>query len=979
MSTSTLPGCREFLIPILVPLGILLIGARERLMADDEAIVPTTQVTGTVVDQEGNGVSGVTVEAWAFRDTRNTRTDERGEFRIDVPTARLRGLPLIARADDDRLMSFHRVPWETKEGAPIDPVELILQPPKSVTVVVHDADGVPIGDAEVGVQADFVPWSNVRTDEEGQAIVILPATMQVHAVCAWKDGEGADYRGLFSAIKEHQGQKPEPVDLTQPISLTLDGAREIRLTVLDELTNELLEGVRVYPWLLKKPEEDDSLNLSYFGDQVSSLTDADGQVSFSWIPTWHQHPSMTLWADFEGYVHQRVTYEIDREEPMTVPLAKLVPVRGTVVDPDGKSVAGLQIQAVGGGHQIDRFRKNANTDDEGRFELMVAPHMLYLLVVDDEKWAAPAIDGLVVKAGEPIEGLTFELRPATRLFGQVTVGPENKPVEGQQMYSYQYGKGLHELEDVELPNPDGQNHAVQPNYVRHMTTDEHGRFEFFVGPGNYSLRGPKQVEIEKFDVTDEASLEFNFNSPREETGPLRGRIVTGDPPRPVPHAKIWGVYGHQRAGRDLDMTADEQGTFSAIRERHPTTLQAQSADGTLKGIVEIGPDEENVTISVSPSVTVRGRVIEEETGEPLAEGREIIGRVSVSLGDGLSTPSFGSKTTVDDYGIFRLEGLAVGGDFTISVTGLDGRSWSRVATVTPDSSEEIDLGDLYLEKPYRPPTMAERIERLFERDSSYEDRLTDALEDARLGRMRILLVFADPAADATQQLYELRLENRDVRNALENYRVISVSTAADVVARALGFARDWKLKIDDLLDPRLLIVDADRVRLADLGTDDLSVDGAVDADKFIGFLNEHALPPLDARELLDAALAQAKRENKRVFVQETATWCGPCKRLSQFLREQESLFSKDYLHVKLDHRWLHCEEVLESFQDESAGIPWSVILDADGQPLITSDGPDGNIGYPSTEAEIDHFLKMIRETAIRLSEDDLRVFESALR
>jgi hypothetical protein len=45
---------------------------------------------------------------------------------------------------------------------------------------------------------------------------------------------------------------------------------------------------------------------------------------------------------------------------------------------------------------------------------------------------------------------------------------------------------------------------------------------------------------------------------------------------------------------------------------------------------------------------------------------------------------------------------------------------------------------------------------------------------------------------------------------------------------------------------------------------------------------------------------------------------------------------------------------------ESGGIPWSVILDGDGNELITSDGPNGNIGFPMAEAEIDYFLEMLR-------------------
>jgi hypothetical protein len=51
--------------------------------------------------------------------------------------------------------------------------------------------------------------------------------------------------------------------------------------------------------------------------------------------------------------------------------------------------------------------------------------------------------------------------------------------------------------------------------------------------------------------------------------------------------------------------------------------------------------------------------------------------------------------------------------------------------------------------------------------------------------------------------------------------------------------------------------------------------------------------------------------------------------------------------------------------------PWTVVLSADGKPVITSDGPDGNIGYPSDGASRAHWEKMLRAGAWRLTEDDV--------
>jgi hypothetical protein len=64
--------------------------------------------------------------------------------------------------------------------------------------------------------------------------------------------------------------------------------------------------------------------------------------------------------------------------------------------------------------------------------------------------------------------------------------------------------------------------------------------------------------------------------------------------------------------------------------------------------------------------------------------------------------------------------------------------------------------------------------------------------------------------------------------------------------------------------------------------------------------------------------------------------------------------------------------------EKPRGIPWSVILDADGNVLVTSDGPDGNIGFPSSPQGKEHFLRMLSDTAIRLDEADLQSLKNGL-
>ncbi|MGY8747529.1 MAG: hypothetical protein ACKVHR_05665 [Pirellulales bacterium] len=57
-------------------------------------------------------------------------------------------------------------------------------------------------------------------------------------------------------------------------------------------------------------------------------------------------------------------------------------------------------------------------------------------------------------------------------------------------------------------------------------------------------------------------------------------------------------------------------------------------------------------------------------------------------------------------------------------------------------------------------------------------------------------------------------------------------------------------------------------------------------------------------------------------------------------------------------------------RERSGGMPWMVILNGDGKEMITSVGPEGNVGCPVQPAEIDHFVTMIQSSS---SSDEQRL------
>jgi len=95
--------------------------------------------------------------------------------------------------------------------------------------------------------------------------------------------------------------------------------------------------------------------------------------------------------------------------------------------------------------------------------------------------------------------------------------------------------------------------------------------------------------------------------------------------------------------------------------------------------------------------------------------------------------------------------------------------------------------------------------------------------------------------------------------------------------------------------------------------------------------------------------------------------------------DHRDLIAKEFAYVKLDSRLTNGEQAIERVRpDAKGGIPWMVILDENGDPIITSDGPNGNIGYPGEPDGQEHFEKMLRADVKRLTDDEIKSLIDAL-
>ncbi len=814
------------------------------------------------------------------------------------------------------------------------PVELKLLPAIDHRVVVM-GDGKPVADVQVVASGHLFKVLG-ETGADGVAMLKLPADDLLNKVVAWHPQRGvAGMRDLNKGFP----QDSTNLSLLTPAPLTMRvvdphgkpvAGLELRISVRTEESKD---------WIIT------------------------GDVNAAQMKTNQEGETVALWAPRDGleYVDAQIIGtnwkedETDRKQLadriVTVHVRRQKPVAGRLVMPEGVSAEGILVTGFGFGPGQTGQVPTSRARRDGSFHFDCPSEHGFVLGVFDHEWASKPWSGLILERDDDDQAeIAIPVQPAIPVTVNVTRGPNHVPAAGAWVDFEQRG-------EVHWIGAQGKDQNGSGRIGGWLRTDSEGIARGGAARGQIVIRvnSGEWFEERTLDVKTDDPVDADFHRPWLGNRKVVARMtLDGAAYQPSSNlaAKAWtvrkGFIGpiHQPIIRDdhtIEVNFDEENLVLLVIDR----------EKQLSGFARLGPEADSAELAMQPTATYSGTLLDEQ-GRPQADRTLRLIAESSSL-------DVVEPQQIDSAGRFRFAGVPVEVPVRLTIKNEDGLPqvylFDSGKVFQPGESRQRDQvrweqSDDTKTAPRPPRPLAER--------------LASACENARVSGMHALLLLQGDASKDVIRLTDSVLELDD--ESILAYVPATVSASQLKSEAAVLAERKWPQPSEGEI--ALVALDGSQ---QPLGMETIAA-ADVDAGASLArkFLLRHRPASVDARAKLLDAREKAKRDERRVLVISSGPRCGPCFQLARWIDEYHEALEKDYVIVKaMEGLDKHADEIGKEIGGAQHGIPWFIITEPDGKILMTSEGPLGNIGMPSSVEGIRHFRVMLERTARRLSAKEI--------
>jgi hypothetical protein len=878
-------------------------------------------------------------------------------FEIWVPVNKRDPYSMWLRAEsaDGMLATYKTLHRYDLRQAAIDGIRLTLQPTtRQVDVKILDHDQ-PVANAQVKVELGFGIKLQSKTDARGVARFGLLPQQQISQLTAWTEDHrigGYD----FDRTPIHDPNLSE-------YTVNLERCRDQKLRFIAE------DGSPVPDVALCLQVATPDPDYNYLGtiDASHMKTDASGEAVFRWFPDWEK---VHFYTDITS---GKWTLDGDHKMENGVAIFKLKPraprktIHGRVVVTGGEPAGFLAtFHSFQGEREHHSEETTAFADAEGKFSVEVLPDITYCTYVLDSRWVGDVKD-FIPYTSSTNKSISPELHASA---GQevevfVTSGVDKKPVPNLDInfrYTYEYSW----REEGET------RHGVSgPHWW--ATTDQSGRAVVHTIPGELevSIYTPQWRARAAVDVKAGEPAQVRLHRAVDGKQTVAGRLV----PAPGVTAdlreaeiEVGSIDGNYE-GR-LSLKSQEDGSFSFGIEAGEIGILAYTRDGKAAGAAVVKTTDSPVEIRLQPTTAYDGQLL--GAGDKPAAGYKVRATARIEGERDFNAPfskSFKAKqidTTTDAEGNFTLLGLPRGVKIDVAATEKEGRG------------DDVDLEEIFLEADESRPRTVSRLAGSAKkpRKVTLADRYKSTLRDCALaGYLPIVIVSED-----TREVAEFanhNLVDHDINKDNYNFMQIVASTGKGY-QETVSLLKEYNWPLPAEGHVVAFVCDATGKELGRLDVDTRTATAAEQAAEFV---RRHSPPPADAQEKWNAAFAEAKRTNRRVWARVSQRYCGPCFMLSRWLDDHRTVLEKDYVFVKIDdYHDQNGQQIAQLLtKGKHHGVPFHAIFDADESMLIDSASPLGNIGAISGFEGKKHLRKMLLTSRQKLTDAEVDELVDSIR
>lgn len=920
-------------------------------------------INGTVVDASGQATAEVAISARTLFRSGSIELNIKqngSQFHVQVPAQGgwINTYVFATTKDGTHQCSYrlssHQIRHLAQRG-----IELQLQPAMRILTVSTRHDEKPIGRANVLVCCGESYRVAGQTDDQGVVHIPMLQGERITELIAWK---GFEYVGGYTL---HDPPQRDPDADLHNIEMYLTRERVIRLQ------DEAGQPVSDTPFEINVGTPSPDRN-GFGTDEVFALkSDSAGEAVVPWFPNM-ENPSIRIrtrderWELVkagEGEVGGRFEITVRQIEPKP-----RVRITGRVDSQLTDELGGYNIQFRSFQGEFERQMDSivAFSNPDGTFSVDVLPGSTYCVALNDEYLvSSPQFQMLFDPNTETASVPIVEMIRGRNLRIVATCGPDRKPYGGLPVML----DGENEFSWMQ----DGRERTGSLGRKWLVYTNENGIAETIAPEGSLELwvtkAGWRHVDRIRVNANDDTTI-VKIHRPIAEPVRIQGQLVSDEPTVDFSQVQIVVAAFDGHTSGNKEVSSDMQGRFAFKTQASEVAVFARSEDGAAAAFQVIDVPSETVRLKMTPTVSYQGRVVGPDN-RPVPECR-VRAKVKALRDPRFALPQYcfldGGEldATTDERGFFTIEQVPVGIRFELIVSPSTEAeaAWLRIGQrfISPDEQD-------------RPIDVVQLAPKRFRQTHDLITRYETTLKDCKHYDVRMLVIVASD--NEGMKLSRDVIYDDEVKSVQGYFPFWLDTTVVDErnQQQQLFDFRGWELP-----EPGNLLVAALDSRGKEVGRVVVAAKHELGRERLIAFMHEHEPTARDAHEAFAAAIAEAKESDRVVWAQYSQTTCLPCRKLSRWIDKHREVLEKDFVFLLVDDvRQSGGTEVSQKItRGRDFGIPFVAILDAEGEVIIDSEGPLGNIGFPSTYEGATHLREMISRSGKRITEDELDVLVDSL-